>query len=123
MPRELLYERIDRRVDRMFEDGLVEEVRRLRKRGLDRAHTAGQAIGYKEVLAALAGECTLDEARDEVKRRTRHYAKRQLSWLKRDGRARWIDVGDMGTGQACELIISDALEQAEPFGIIREGTR
>lgn len=83
----------------------------------------GQAIGYKEVLAALAGECTLDEARDEVKRRTRHYAKRQLSWLKRDGRARWIDVGDMGTGQACELIISDALEQAEPFGIIREGTR
>ena len=123
MPRELLYERIDRRVDRMFEDGLVEEVRRLRERGLDRAHTAGQAIGYKEVLAALAGECTLDEARDEVKRRTRHYAKRQLSWLKRDGRARWIDVGDMGTGQACELIISDALEQAEPFGIIREGTR
>ena len=121
MPRELLYERIDQRVDRMFDDGLVEEVCNLRGRGLDWAHTAGQAIGYKEVLAALAGECSLDEARDEVKRRTRHYAKRQLSWLKRDGRARWIDVRDMGEEQACELIVRDALVQSEPCQTVERG--
>lgn len=121
MPRELLYKRIDQRVDRMFDDGLVEEVCNLRGRGLDWAHTAGQAIGYKEVLAALAGECSLDEARDEVKRRTRHYAKRQLSWLKRDGRARWIDVRDMGEEQACELIVRDALVQSEPCQTVERG--
>lgn len=108
MPRELLYRRIDERVDRMFEDGLVDEVRRLSGRGLDCSHTAGQAIGYKEVLSALAGECSLDEARDLVKRRTRHYAKRQLSWLRRDGRARWVDVQEMGMERACDLIVSDA---------------
>lgn len=109
MPREQLYQRIDRRVDNMFEAGLVDEVRELASCGLDCSHTAGQAIGYKEVLSALAGNSTLEEAKDEIKRRTRHYAKRQLSWLKRDGRARWIDVDEMGASQACNCIVGDAL--------------
>ena len=111
MPRERLYERIDTRVDKMFDSGLVEEVRGLRECGLNRSHTAGQAIGYKELLAALAGESTLEEARDQIKRRTRHYAKRQLSWLKRDGRARWIDVDEIGRDHACDLIVHDVLGQ------------
>ena len=114
IPRERLYARIDRRVDKMFEDGLVDEVRGLRLCGLDRSHTAGQAIGYKEVLAALAGECTLAEAKAEIKRRTRHYAKRQLSWLRRDGRARWVDVNEVESGQACSIIVQDALGHTEP---------
>ena len=108
MPRERLYRRIDERVDMMFEAGLVDEVRGLAAHGLNRSRTAGQAIGYKEIRSALAGECSLDEARGEVKRRTRHYAKRQLSWLRRDGRARWVDVDELGADRACELIVSDA---------------
>ena len=75
--------------------------------GLVRDSTAGQAIGYKEVLAALAGECTLDEARDKIKVRTRRYAKRQLSWLRRDGRARWLDVAAIGTDAAVAAIVDD----------------
>lgn len=109
MPRETLYHRIDLRVDKMFEAGLVDEVRELASHGLDPSHTAGQAIGYKEILSALAGECSLDEAKDEIKRRTRHYAKRQLSWLRRDGRARWIDVNDIGASRACDRIVDDVL--------------
>ena len=92
LPRDVLYERIDARVDRMFSQGLVREVDRLSARGLGEDTTAGQAIGYKEVLAALRGACSLDEARELIKRRTRHYAKRQLSWLRRDGRARPLDA-------------------------------
>ncbi len=123
VPRERLYQRINERVDRMFGEGLVEEVQGLVACGLDRSTTAGQAIGYKEVLAALAGECTLDEARDEVKRRTRHYAKRQLSWLRRDGRAQWIDVDKLGVGEACELIVRDARGKTFPVASsLREGS-
>lgn len=92
LPRAVLYERIDARVDRMFSQGLVQEVESLRAQGLTEGMTAGQAIGYKEVLAALRGDCSLDEARKLIKRRTRHYAKRQLSWLRRDGRARPLDA-------------------------------
>lgn len=91
LPRDELYLRIDRRVDEMFARGLVGEVLRLADRGLGESHTACQAIGYKEVLAALGGEITLDEARELVKVRTRRYAKRQLSWFRHDGRVRWLD--------------------------------
>jgi tRNA dimethylallyltransferase len=111
--RALLYRRIEERVDEMFDCGLVEEVASLVGRGLVRDSTAGQAIGYKEVLAALAGECTLDEAREKIKVRTRRYAKRQLSWLRRDGRARWLDVASTGMDAAVDAIVDDLTRPRE----------
>ncbi len=119
MPRERLYARIDERVGRMFADGLVEEVRSLAGRGLSRDSTAGQAIGYKEVLAALAGETTMDEARELVCRRTRRYAKRQLSWLRRDGRVRWVDEGEVASGRAAALVAASAAGEGEAWDASR----
>jgi len=84
-----LYRRIDERVDRMFEAGLVSEVQRLLALGLSEKDTAMQAIGYKEVAAALRGECTMDEAAEEVKTASRRYAKRQLSWLRGKPEVHW----------------------------------
>ncbi|MDO4536676.1 MAG: tRNA (adenosine(37)-N6)-dimethylallyltransferase MiaA [Coriobacteriales bacterium] len=107
LPREQLYERINARVDEMFEQGLVDEVRALERAGIRDSLTASQAIGYKEVLGALAGTYSLEEARELVKRNTRRYAKRQLSWLRRDGRTHWIDLSEQGADEACELICAD----------------
>lgn len=105
MDRGRLYERIDARVDAMVEAGLVDEVRGLASRGLTAELTAGQAIGYKEILQALAGECSLDEAVAAVKLRSRRYAKRQLSWLRRDGRVRWIDLDATDAEGAAQTIL------------------
>ena len=91
LPREILYERIERRVDEMFEQGLVEEVKFLKESGAPRHSTALQAIGYKEVWDALDGLCTMDEARAAVKLGTRHYAKRQLTWFRREKDVIWLD--------------------------------
>lgn len=107
MSRERLYERIDSRVDAMVAGGLFEEVRRLAGAGLGADTTAGQAIGYKEVLDALAGRCTEGEAVELVKRRTRRYAKRQLSWFRHDARVRWIDLDEVGLEEAAALVCSD----------------
>ncbi len=85
-----LYDRIDRRVDGMMAGGLLEEVRSLLDMGLSEEHTAMQAIGYKELSAALRGECTVQEAVDAVKRGSRRYAKRQLSWLRREQAVNWL---------------------------------
>jgi tRNA dimethylallyltransferase len=104
MDRETLYARIDRRVELMFEQGLVDEVRTLEEQGLAESHTASQAIGYKEVLQYLRGEISEREALTLVQKNTRRYAKRQLSWLRRDGRATWIDVGDVSRADAAEAI-------------------
>lgn len=106
MDRGRLYGRINDRVDAMFAEGLVDEVARLREMGLTRDLTAGQAIGYKEVLAALAGECTMDEAREQVKLRTRRYAKRQISWFKRDERVRWLDLDHLSLDDCASVILS-----------------
>jgi tRNA dimethylallyltransferase len=81
---------IDRRVDRMVDQGLVQEVRNLLVSGLPRDATALQAIGYKEFLGVLEGECREDEAVAEVKLRSRQYAKRQLTWLRRNPAIHWI---------------------------------
>lgn len=103
--RERLYKRIDQRVDAMFAAGLVEEVRNLQASGLTLDTTAAQAIGYKEVLEALSGQLSLDDARDLIKRRTRHYAKRQLSWIRRDGRAELVDRDSLSLEEACDFIL------------------
>ncbi len=88
--RETLYRRIDRRVDQMMAQGLPDEVRALLARGVPPESTAMQAIGYKELAEALRGECTIAEAVERVKRGSRRYAKRQLTWLRRDAGLRWI---------------------------------
>lgn len=92
MPRELLYKRINLRVDQMIEDGLVEEVKRLQEKGFDQELTSMQAIGYKEILSYLKGEISLEEAIRLIKRGTRKYAKRQFSWFKRMPNIHWFDV-------------------------------
>ncbi|MGD6742760.1 tRNA (adenosine(37)-N6)-dimethylallyltransferase MiaA [Streptomyces sp. BH106] len=85
-----LDERIATRVDRMWEAGLVDEVRTLEAQGLREGRTASRALGYQQVLAALAGECTLDEARAETVRATKRFARRQDSWFRRDPRVHWL---------------------------------
>lgn len=106
MGRERLYERINQRVDLMFEDGLVDEVEALCGQGLEGALTSKQAIGYREILQYLHGEISLDEARELIKRDTRRYAKRQLSWLKRDGRVQWLDMDELDMTSAIEVVLS-----------------
>lgn len=86
-----LYERIDQRVDDMLRQGLVAEVKRLREMGCRRGQTAMQGLGYKEMLDYLDGKCTLEEAVDLIKRDTRHFAKRQLTWFRRERDVIWID--------------------------------
>lgn len=89
-PRELLYKRIDERVDRMMEQGLLTEVRMLKSRGISPDSTAMQAIGYKELYGALNGEMSPEDAAELIKRRTRNYAKRQLTWFRADKRVVWL---------------------------------
>ena len=91
MPRDKLYEAIDARVDRMMAQGLLNEVKNLRDRGYGRQLPAMQAIGYAQLLSFLAGEMPLDAAVDSIKRATRQFAKRQLTWFRRDERIRWFD--------------------------------
>ena len=85
-----LHARIAARVDRMWQAGLPEEVRALERAGLREGLTASRALGYQQLLAALAGECTQDEARAETVRATRRFARRQDVWFRRDGRVHWL---------------------------------
>ncbi len=91
-PREVLYQRIDLRVDLMMAEGLADEVEELLKGGLSGSATAIQGIGYKEIVRALRGECTMEEAVNRIKQASRNYAKRQLTWFRRDERIQWIDA-------------------------------
>lgn len=86
-----LYERIDRRVDLMMEKGLVDEVKKLYDMGYHKDMVSMQGLGYKELLSYLNGECTLEEAVYIIKRETRHFAKRQLTWFRRERDVIWLD--------------------------------
>jgi tRNA dimethylallyltransferase len=90
VPRPVLDDRIARRVDHMWEAGLVDEVRALEAAGLREGRTASRALGYQQVLAALAGECTEDQARADTVRATKRFARRQDSWFRRDRRVHWL---------------------------------
>jgi tRNA dimethylallyltransferase len=107
-----LYERIDRRVEQMLESGLLDEVASLLQRGYRKAVTARQAIGYKEFVPVLEGDRPLEEAAEEVKRSTRRYAKRQMTWFRADDRVRWLDATaadvDALVEQALRLLETDA---------------
>ena len=105
----VLNERIDARVDAMVEAGLVGEVRGLLEAGFREGVTAPQAIGYKEIVEALEGRCTLDEAIAAIKQATRRYGKRQRTWFRRDERIRWIDA-DAGNARAMADTILAQLE-------------
>ena len=97
--------RIDTRVDAMFDAGLVDEVARLLQSGFRDGITAPQAIGYKEVVAALDGETTMEEAASRIKTATHRYAKRQRTWFRKDRRIRWIDATDPDpAAQAAEAL-------------------
>ncbi|MEV0526542.1 tRNA (adenosine(37)-N6)-dimethylallyltransferase MiaA [Streptomyces sp. NPDC050439] len=103
-----LDERIATRVDRMWDAGLVDEVRSLEAMGLREGRTASRALGYQQVLAALAGECTDDAARAETVRATKRFARRQDSWFRRDPRVQWLSgaMADRGElpGRAMALV-------------------
>ncbi|QKW24477.1 tRNA (adenosine(37)-N6)-dimethylallyltransferase MiaA [Kitasatospora sp. NA04385] len=109
VPRPELDRRIELRVDRMWEAGLLDEVRELEKAGLREGLTASRALGYQQVLAFFAGECTEDEARAETVRATRRFARRQESWFRRDDRIHWLERPEGADpvellGRALELI-------------------
>lgn len=93
-PRPLLYERIDRRVDEMIQEGLVKEVQTLKERGCHRGMVSMQGLGYKEILDYLEGNCSLEEAVRILKRDTRHFAKRQITWFKREEDVAWVNKDD-----------------------------
>lgn len=110
-PRQLLYDRIDLRVDNMLEQGLLEEIRSLLDRGIPRQCTAMQAIGYKEFLPVLDGSEQLETAVEQVKQGSRRYAKRQLTWFRRNPKIHWILQNRETTGSD---VFSQAAEQI-PF--------
>ena len=114
-PREVLYERIDQRVDQMMEEGLVQEVRRLKDRGYDRSLVSMQGLGYKEILAYFDGELSLEEAVYILKRDTRHFAKRQLTWFKRERDVLWLDQSKYDSRGA---ILADMIHILRQKGII-----
>ena len=89
--RSFLYERIEKRVDIMLEQGLIEEVKTLKEMGLTREYVSMQGLGYKEILDYLDGKTTLEEAIYLLKRDTRHFAKRQLTWFRREKDVIWVD--------------------------------
>lgn len=92
--RAALYERIDRRVDKMLAEGLVEEVRQLKDMGCTQGMVSMQGLGYKEILEYLNGDCTLEDAVYRIKRDTRHFAKRQLTWFRREQDVIWVSRQD-----------------------------
>lgn len=89
--REIIYDHIEKRVDMMLKEGLVHEVQVLKEMGCKKESVAMQGLGYKEILSYLDGECTLEEAVYLIKRNTRHFAKRQLTWFRREREVTWIE--------------------------------
>lgn len=114
--REHLYERINKRVDIMLENGLLDEAKESLS---DELATSAQAIGHKELIPFLKGECTLDEAVENLKRETRRYAKRQMTWFNRDVRINWITADGADLKKLLENSIK-VLEKNGKYGIIAE---
>ncbi len=110
MNRDMLYARIDKRVDEMMEAGLIEEVQALLARGIDPALPAMQGLGYKEVAGYLQGYYGKDEAVTLLKKNTRRFAKRQYTWFRADARIKWIDVDDLTAKEVSEIIKESFIE-------------
>lgn len=118
VPRELLYKRIDDRIDEMLEEGLLEEVEQLKKRGCHRGMVSMQGLGYKEILAYLEGEYPLEEAVRVLKRDTRHFAKRQLTWFRREKETIWINKDEFDYNE--DLILERMVEICKDKKILDE---
>lgn len=111
---ERLRARIDARVDAMVEAGLVEEVESLLDAGLRAAITAREAIGYKEIVEAIEGRCTFDEAIEAIKLATKRYAKRQRTWFRNDDRVVWIDADERSAEDIAQNIAQREQDGAQP---------
>lgn len=116
--REKLYQKIDMRVDAMLAEGLVEEVSRLREMGYHRQMVSMQGLGYKEILDYLEGKCSLEEAVSLIKLSTRHFAKRQLTWFRRERDVLWVHKPDFGYDDSkilafMEEMISKRIQETE----------
>ena len=110
--RDVLYERIDRRVDQMLEAGLLDETKRLMDDGVFEVNaTAAQAIGYKELLGYLGGACSLESAVEDLKRATRRYAKRQITWFGAKDYVWWVDAVENGVMRNFDEILRSALDR------------
>ena len=107
MPRELLYERIDKRVDLMMKEGLLEEVKKLMDMGVTRNMTSMQGLGYRQIYDHLSGEYDLETAVYEIKKQTRHFAKRQMTWYRREKKVIFIDVTKFGDHDTSAERIAD----------------
>lgn len=112
-----LYARIEQRIDEMLEEGLVGEVEHLKEMGYRRGMVSMQGLGYKEILAYLDGECTLEEAVDILKRDTRHFAKRQLTWFRREREVIWLNKEDYAYDE--EQILASMLKILREKDIVR----
>lgn len=111
-----LYDKINRRIDIMLEDGLIDEVKALREKGYTRDMVSMQGLGYKEILDYLSGKCTLEEAVYILKRDTRHFAKRQITWMKRERNVCWIQKEEFESDSG--RILDYMLEVVKEKGII-----
>lgn len=113
-----LYERINLRVDQMINEGLVREVQSLKEKGYTRDMVSMQGLGYKEMLDYLDNKCSLEDAVEIIKRDTRHFAKRQITWFKRESDVTWIDKKEYDYNE--ERILKAMLQELKERGIINE---
>ncbi len=114
MDRKELYERIDRRVDTMINDGLVDEVKELTKKGLSKNMVSMKGLGYKEIIEYFEGALTLDESINLIKKETRHFAKRQLTWFRREKDVIWLDKSKKDD----DILIDEILQVLKNKGIM-----
>ncbi len=112
--RQTLYERIDRRVDKMISDGLLEEVENLIKKGISEDNTSMQAIGYKEIVEYIKGNTSLEEAINLIKQLSRNYAKRQLTWFKRDLDGIWLNLQEFSSNEEISEACLDIIKRRIP---------
>lgn len=117
MERELLYQRINKRVDIMMEQGLCEEVSNILSMGIDKNSTAMQAIGYKELIAYFDGEISKEEAIEKIKQESRRYAKRQLTWFRRNENINWVLLQ---SDYNYDKIVIQSCAAIDKFGIIKK---
>lgn len=116
LPRDVLYERIDRRVGEQVDAGLIDEVRRLLDRGYDSQYPSMTGFGYREIAQYLRGELDRDTALDQYRRATRHYARRQLTWFRRDKRIAWFDARDVPYDAIVEMVRRPDVTPPAPGG-------
>jgi len=113
MEREKLYRRIDDRVERMVQSGLLEEVRALQ--GVPLSRTVQTVIGIGEMMTYLNGGCSLEEAKEAMKKNTRRLAKRQMTWFRAEKRVRWIDAGKHATIQSVAGHIVQLIDESRDY--------